>query len=141
MIFIKRILIYLFLSLSTFFVISAFITKSQNKEPIRLSYVFKELESANIGFDITSEISNLTTSINNLNLSAQWSNGDILGAVVSIGKTIYYVVRFAINMIFDVLIATINIIICILRCIGYNSMEYVHLTYPTVTGGIGRHTI
>ena len=129
MIFIKRILIFLFLSLSTFFVISAFVTKSQDKEPIGLAFVFNEFEDANIGFDITSEITNLTTSINNLNIGAQWSNGDILGAIVSIGKTIYYVIRFAISMIFDVLIATINVIILVLRCVGFNNMQYVHLNY------------
>lgn len=115
----KKILIMIFLSCSMFFVISAFYTKSTGKEPIGFSYVLKQFQDARIGFDIQNDIKELSTSMSELNDNMS-SNG-----IEGLAKTIYYSVKFFVKLVFHSLIACINIIICVCRCIGLY-IPYIH---------------
>lgn len=104
-----------------FFVISAFYTKATGKTSIGFQYVLKQFQEANIGFDIQKDITELTNSMQDLN------NNMSKSGIEGIAKTIYYSARFLVKLVFHSLIATINIIICVLRCIGLN-MPYIRLT-------------
>ena len=134
---IKRFLIYIFLALSSFFIISAFVTKSQGKEPITINYVLSQLKDAKIGFEIQADIQELRDALNDLNNNTTNGGSDILGNVIAIGKNIYYFARFAIKMVVHTIIATLNVIICVLKCIGFTDMNYLSLSGGGMTGASG----
>lgn len=123
----KKVFIMIFLSISTFFIASAFITKGFNKEPMTFNVVLVEFEKSDIGFDIKNDIEELTTSLSNLNNSTSNDTSSTLSALKSIADTIYYFARFAIKMIVHTLVATLNVIILVLRCIGFTTMNYIHI--------------
>lgn len=122
----KKFLIIIFLTCSMFFVISAFYRKSVNKEPIGFNYVINELSNANIGFDINEDISELSKSMSELYKNNSEGGSNVFDVVVKIGKSIYYGVKFLIQFVFHSLIATINVVICVIRIIGYDTIPYIY---------------
>lgn len=121
----KKFFILIFLSCSMFFVISAFYRKSMNKEPIGFQYVMYELSNAHIGFDINEDISQLSKSMSELYQNNSEGGSNVFDVVVKIGKTIYYGIKFLIQFVFHSLIATINVIICVIRIIGFDTIPYI----------------
>lgn len=136
----KKILIMLFLSLSSFFVISAFVQKaSGNNNPIPTKYIFQEMQNADIGFDIKNDITELTSSLQDLQDGLSFSD-DALTAIVNVGRSIFYIGRFIFKAIVHVLVASLNIIIFACRVLGLESMNYIRLTAQSndAIGGQGR---
>lgn len=131
---IKKFFIILFSSIMTLFVMSAFITKASNKPEIGFSYVMQQISNAEIGFDIQNNIEELSTSLDELNQNYGNGGTTIFDKVSYISKNIYYVLRFAIKLVVSSLVAVINIIICIVRCIGLADINYVRLTGQQQTG-------
>lgn len=129
----KKIFIYIFISCSLFIVMGCFITKSRDKPPVYFQTILTELHSAKLGYDIENDIKLLTSSMNSINqLNEGGSN--VLDVVKNIGKAIYYFARFVVAFVFDTLVATLNVIILVLRCVGFASLNYIRVTKG---GGVG----
>lgn len=135
----KKFLIMIFLSCSTFFIISAFVTKSSKKNPVGFQFVLNELENCKIGFDIQKDISELKESLDNVNNNTTTGSGDVIGYVKAIALNIYYSLRFAIKMFIHVIVATLNVIILVLRCIGFADLNYITLSGDGMTGSSGQY--
>ena len=120
----KKFFIYLFLSCSLFIVISCFYRKGTNKQPVGFQYILNELKDAKIGFEINNDIELLTQSMKDLNTNTSYGN-DMLNGIVKLGKTIYYGVRFLIQFAFHSLIACLNVVICVLRVMGFETLQYI----------------
>ena len=101
----KKFLIMIFLSCSTFFIISAFVTKSSKKNPVGFQFVLNELENCKIGFDIQKDISELKESLDNVNNNTTTGSGDVIGYVKAIALNIYYSLRFATITCINIFIA------------------------------------
>lgn len=124
----KKFFVCLFLTLSVFIVASCFIGKTKNKNPLGFQTILLEIKESKIGFDFNNDINELATNLNNLNFNTSFKNGDILGVLTNIGKTIYYGVKFLISMVIHTLVATLNVMILIGRCIGLTDLSYIRLT-------------
>ena len=127
----KKFFICLFSVLSVFIVISCFISRGRNQPDMSFQVVLKELKNSHISFDIENDINEVATSLNDLDLNTTFKSGDILKCIEGIGKTIYYGARFLIKLIVHTLVCALNIIILVLRCIGFTTMQYIHFRYNT----------
>lgn len=142
----KKFFIYLFLTCSMFIVVSCFYRKANNKHPLSFQVVLNELKDAKIGFDIQNDINQLSLSMKELNTNTSYGN-DLINGIVKMGKTFYYGVRFFIQIVFHSLIATLNVVICCLRVIGFTDISYINsasifgseipIKYPFGKGGTG----
>ena len=119
---------------------SCFITKGFDKKPITASYVLNECKNAEIGFEIKEDIEQLANSLDTINNSTTTGGTDVLSTLKSILQNIYVFGRFVVSFIVHVLVSTLNVIILALRCIGFTSMNYIHISNGGGGGGRGTTT-
>lgn len=124
----KRFFIGIFLSCSMFLVMACFIRKANGKETLGFQYILQEMRDSKITFNIQEDISSVSTAISDL-----WHNNDFGGgwieSIVDTGETIYYCVKFFVLFIVHTLVATFNIIILLIRCLGFDTMNYIELGF------------